>query len=121
MFGTYRTEQRYGTEIRCHSLYEVNDMLISKRNTETEKKLYSSNEEIMEAEELLYNVINSSLNTAGDNFEIEDNICEIEYNYDKDEIKQPTKIVINFGTLLLIIILVIIIIIAIISKIKTKE
>lgn len=56
-----------------------------------------------------------------DNFKIEDNICEIEYNYDKDEIKQPTKIVINFGTLLLIIILVIIIIIAIISKIKTKE
>lgn len=48
-------------------------MLISKRNTETEKKLYSSNEDIMEAEELLYNVINSSLNTAGDNFEIEEN------------------------------------------------
>ena len=56
-----------------------------------------------------------------DNFKIEDNICEIEYNYDKDEIKQPTKIVINFGTLLLIIILVIIIMIAIISKVKTKE
>ena len=48
-------------------------MLISKRNTETEKKLFSSNEEIMEAEELLYNIINSSLNTAGDNFEIEEN------------------------------------------------
>lgn len=55
------------------------------------------------------------------NFEIEDNVCQIEYDYDKNEIKQPTKIVINFGTLLLIIILVIIIIIAIISKIKTKE
>lgn len=55
------------------------------------------------------------------NFEIEDNVCQIKYDYDNNEIKEPTKIVINFGTLLLIIILVIIIIIAIISKIKTKE
>ena len=55
------------------------------------------------------------------NFEIEDNVCEIEYNYDKDEIKQPTKIRINFGTLLLIILLIIIIIIAIVSKIKTNK
>lgn len=56
-----------------------------------------------------------------DNFEIEDNVCQIEYDYDKNEIKQPTKIVINFGTILLIVILVMIIIIAIISKAKTKE
>ena len=49
------------------------------------------------------------------NFEIEDNICQIEYDYDKNEIKQPTKIVINFGTILLIVIF------AIISKAKTKE
>ena len=56
-----------------------------------------------------------------DNFEIEDSVCEIEYNYDKDEIKQPTKIRINFGTLLLIIVLIMIIIIAIISKIKSKN
>ena len=55
------------------------------------------------------------------NFKIEDNTCQIEYDYANDEIKQPTKIVINFGTLFLIIILVMIIIIAIISKIKTKE
>ena len=55
------------------------------------------------------------------NFEIEDNICQIEYDYDKNEIKQPTKIVINFGTILLIVILIMIIIIAIISKAKTKE
>lgn len=48
-------------------------MLISNRNTETEKKLFSSNEDIIEAEELLYNIINSSLNTAGDNYEIEEN------------------------------------------------
>ena len=56
-----------------------------------------------------------------DNFKIEDNVCEIEYNYDKDEIKQPTKIRINFGTLLLIVLLIIIIMIAIISKIKTNK
>ncbi len=56
-----------------------------------------------------------------DNFKIENDVCQIEYVYDNDEIKQPTKIVINFGTLLLIIILIMIIIIAIISKVKTKE
>lgn len=56
-----------------------------------------------------------------DNFKIENDVCEIEYDYDNDEIKQPTKVVINFGTLLLIIILIMIIIIAIISKVKTKE
>ena len=55
------------------------------------------------------------------NFKVENNVCEIEYNYDKDEIKQATKIRINFETLLLIILLIIIIIIAIISKIKTKK
>ena len=55
------------------------------------------------------------------NFKVENNVCEIEYNYDKDEIKQPTKIRINFETLLLIILLIIIIIIAIISKIKIKK
>lgn len=56
-----------------------------------------------------------------DNFKVENDVCQIEYNYDKNQIKQPTKIVINFGTVLLIIILVMIIIIAIISKAKTKE
>lgn len=56
-----------------------------------------------------------------DNFKIEDDVCQIEYDYDNDEVKQPTKIVINFGTILLIVILVMIIIIAIISKAKTKE
>lgn len=56
-----------------------------------------------------------------DNFKVENDVCQIEYDYDKNEIKQPTKVVINFGTLLLIVILIIIIIIAIISKVKTKE
>ena len=56
-----------------------------------------------------------------DNFKIEDDVCQIEYDYDNDEVKQPTKIVINFGIILLIVILVMIIIIAIISKAKTQE
>lgn len=56
-----------------------------------------------------------------DNFKVENDICKIEYNYDDNEIKQPNKTIINFGTLLLIVILVLIIIIAIISKLETKE
>ena len=32
-----------------------------------------------------------------DNFKIENDVCQIEYDYDNDKIKQPTKIVINFG------------------------
>ena len=56
-----------------------------------------------------------------DNFKTDDNECKMEYNYDQNQIKQANKIVINFGTLLLIIILVLIIIVAIISKIKTKN
>ncbi len=56
-----------------------------------------------------------------DNFKVKDDVCQIEYNYDKNEIKQPTKITINFGTLLLIIILVFIAIIGIIAKIKGRN
>ncbi len=56
-----------------------------------------------------------------DNFKTDDNECKMEYNYDQNQIRQANKIVINFGTLLLIIILVLIIIVAIISKIKTKN
>lgn len=52
-----------------------------------------------------------------DNFEIKNNICKIEYNYDKDEIKQPDTIKISFSTVLFII-LIIIVLIAIIAKIK---
>ena len=54
-----------------------------------------------------------------DNFEIKNNICKIEYNYDKDEIKQPDTIKISFSTVLFII-LIIIVLIAIIAKIKGK-
>lgn len=55
------------------------------------------------------------------NFDIENGVCKIEYNYDDNEIKQPTRIKMNFATLLLIIILIVIIIIAIISKIETRK
>lgn len=56
-----------------------------------------------------------------DNFEIENNVCEIEYNYDENEIKQPNKTIFSFGTVLLIAILILLIIIGIISKIKTDK
>ena len=56
-----------------------------------------------------------------DNFKTDDNECKMEYNYDQNQIRQANKIVINFGTLLLIVILVLIISVAIISKIKTKN
>ena len=56
-----------------------------------------------------------------DNFKIKDDVCQIEYNYDKNEIKQPTQITINFGTLLLIIILVFIAIIGIVAKKKGRN
>ena len=56
-----------------------------------------------------------------DNFKTDDNECKMEYNYDQNQMKQSNKIVINFGTLLLIVILVLIISVAIISKIKIKN
>ena len=55
------------------------------------------------------------------NFNIENNICEIQYDYDKNEIKQPGKIKINFGTIFLIILAILLIITAIISKKKTEN
>ena len=56
-----------------------------------------------------------------DNFKIKDDVCQIEYNYDKNEIKQPTKITINFATLLLMIILVFIMVIGINTKKKGRN
>lgn len=53
-----------------------------------------------------------------DNFEIEEGICKIEYNYSENTIKQPDKIVINFGAIILIILLLIILIVIIITKQK---
>ena len=47
-------------------------MLISNK-MDTDKRIYSKNQNIMEAEELLYNVVNASLNASGDHMEIEEN------------------------------------------------
>lgn len=51
-----------------------------------------------------------------DNFEIEEGICKIEYNYAENTIKQPDKLLINFGAILLIVIIIISIIIVITNK-----
>ena len=56
-----------------------------------------------------------------DNFEVRNNVCDITYNYEQDEIKQVNKIIVNVQSIVLMIILIFIIIIAIISKIKTQN
>lgn len=56
-----------------------------------------------------------------DNFKVENNKCEIEYNYDENTVKQPNKIKIDFLIIVLIIVVIIVVIVGIISKIKTKE
>ena len=60
-------------------------MLISNINRNTEKRIYSQNQSIMEAEELLYNVVDASLSAAGDNLEIEEN------EHRKDHLKRREK------------------------------
>lgn len=56
-----------------------------------------------------------------DNFIIDNNICEIQYNYDEDIVKQPDKKVFSLGTIILIIILVVVIIFGIVSYINQKN
>lgn len=56
-----------------------------------------------------------------DNFKVKDGKCEIEYNYDKDEIKQPDKLVIPPGVIVLMILLVVIVIVGGISYIKQRN
>lgn len=55
------------------------------------------------------------------NFITKNNICEIEYNYENQTIKQPDKKVISFATIFLIILLVIIIVIGFTSYIKQRS
>lgn len=55
-----------------------------------------------------------------DNFNIEKGVCEIEYDYSADIVKQPDKKMFSLGTIILIIILIIIIILGISSYIKKK-
>ena len=56
-----------------------------------------------------------------DNFKVKDGICEIEYNYEKDEIKQPDKLVIPPGVIVLMILLAVIVIVGGISYVKQKN
>ena len=56
-----------------------------------------------------------------DNFKVKDGKCEIEYNYEKDEIKQPDKLVIPPGVIVLMILLAVIVIVGGISYIKQKN
>ena len=55
-----------------------------------------------------------------DNFKIENDICEIQYDVDQNIVKQPDKKVFSFYTIILIIILIIIILLALISYINQK-
>ena len=55
-----------------------------------------------------------------DNFNIENGVCEIGYDYSSDIVKQPDKKMFSLGTIILIIILIIIIILGISSYIKKK-
>lgn len=56
-----------------------------------------------------------------ENFEIQKGKCKIQYNYEKDVVKQPDRIVVPTITKVLMIILVIILIIGTISYIKQKR
>ena len=56
-----------------------------------------------------------------DNFKIENNKCEIEYNVEENIVKQPDKKVFSIYTIILIIILVIIVILGIISYVTQKN
>lgn len=56
-----------------------------------------------------------------DNFKVEDGVCEVDYNYRTDEVKQPNQTFIPFLTKLLIITVIIIIVVAIISRIKNNS
>jgi len=55
-----------------------------------------------------------------DNFKVINNVCDIEYDYQKDIVKQPDRRIVSFNTIL-IIILIIIIFIGIISYIKKRR
>ncbi len=55
-----------------------------------------------------------------ENFKLNNGICEIEYDYDADVVKQPDRKVFSFGTILLIAILIIVVILGISSYINKK-
>ncbi len=56
-----------------------------------------------------------------ENFKLNNGICEIEYDYDADIVKQPDRKVFSFGTIMLFIILLIVIILGVFSYLKQKK
>ena len=56
-----------------------------------------------------------------DNFKVKNGISKIEYNYDKDTVKQPSENAITFSTKLLIIVLILIVTIGLIAYIKQRR
>lgn len=56
-----------------------------------------------------------------DNFKISNGVCKVEYNYEKNTVKQPDTEFIPFVTKVLIIILVVIIVVGIIAYIKQRR
>ena len=56
-----------------------------------------------------------------DNFKIDNGVCQIQYNYDEDAVKQPDTEFVPFITKLLIIILVVIIVVGLIAYIKQRR
>lgn len=56
-----------------------------------------------------------------DNFEMEDGVCEINYYYDTDVIKQPDRKIMPFGVMILFIILIVVILITLVLYIKQKK
>lgn len=55
------------------------------------------------------------------NFEISDDVCKIEYNYDENTIKQPNTTFVAFLTKVLIILLAVIIVIGAVAYIKQRR
>lgn len=56
-----------------------------------------------------------------DNFKISNGVCKVEYNYEKNTVKQPDTEFIPFVTKVLMIILVVIIVVGIIAYIKQRR
>lgn len=56
-----------------------------------------------------------------DNFKIKNGICEIQYDYANDTIKQPDEKIIPFATKILMVLLVIIVVTGLIAYIKQKR
>lgn len=72
--------------------------------------------------DMKYRIKNASKNYIihFDNFDVEDGICEIDYYYDSDVIKQPDKLRIPLAAIILIVILVMVIFFGIIAYVKER-